>query len=77
MRKQTKTYDRYLASEPAATAPLIDGDNMEIHGERIRLHAGSTRPIAANSAEWRAGPGAAAGTRRAVVSGKFGRQFAT
>ena len=77
MRKQTKTYDRYLASEPAATAPLIDGDNMEIHGERIRLHAGSTRPRAFNPAAWRASPGAAARTRRAAVAGKFGRQFAT
>lgn len=77
MRKQTKTYDRYLASDPAATAPLIDGDNMEIHGERIRLQAGSTRPRVVNSAAWRASPGAAATTRRAAVSGKFGRQFAT
>ncbi len=77
MRKQTKTYDRYLASDSAATAPLIDGDNMEIHGERIRLHAASTRPIAANSAAWRASPGGPAGTRRAAVAGKFGRQFAT
>ncbi len=77
MIKQTKTDDRYVASDPAGIATLIDGDNMKIHGERIRLHVGSTRPRVVSSAAWRASPGGAARTRRAALAGKFGRQFVT
>ncbi len=62
MIKQIKTDDCYVASDPAGTATVIDGDNMKIHGERIWLHAGSTPPRFVNSAAWRASPGGAART---------------
>ena len=50
-------------ADVAGTASVIDGDTIEVHGQRIRLH-GMTHPRAASSAAWTASPGNAGRMRR-------------